>query len=102
MGALGRMGHGEHKNKPKRGHLRSRKPEFGTYGRGNFPGHDVLWLLPKMVKNECAWVMMDKDGCNGTCENEGTRNNTKICTNARVGQYLVTHDHGKKINLTLG
>ena len=55
-----------------------------------------------MVKNECACVMMDEDGCNGTCENEGTRNNTKIYTNARVGQYLVTHDHGKKISLTLG
>ena len=42
------------------------------------------------------------DGSNGTFEHEGTQNNTKICTNGSVGQYLVTHDHGKKISLTLG
>ena len=42
------------------------------------------------------------DGRNGTFEHEGTQNNTKICTNGSVGQYLVTHDHGKKISLTLG
>ena len=55
-----------------------------------------------MIKNECSWVIMDKDGCNGTCENEGTRNNTKICTNARVGQHLLTRDRGKKNNVNFG
>ena len=42
MGALGPRGHGEHKNKAIRVHLGSCRPEFGYYGRGNFPGHDVL------------------------------------------------------------
>ena len=42
MGALGRGGHGEHENKTKGGHLGSRRAVFGPYGRGNFPGHDVV------------------------------------------------------------
>ena len=45
---------------------------------------------------------MYADGNNGTFEHGGTQNNTKIYTNGSVGQYLVTHDHGKKIRLTLG
>ena len=42
MDALGPRGHGEHKNKASRGHLGPRRTEFESYGRGNFPGHDVL------------------------------------------------------------
>ena len=102
MGALGRRGHREHKIKAKGGHLWSHRSGFRTYGRGNFLRHDVLWLLPKMVKNECRWTIVNEDGCDGTCEHEGTRNNTKIYTNGRVRQHLVTHGHGKKISLTLG
>ena len=45
---------------------------------------------------------MYADGSTGTFEHEGTQNNTKIYTNGRVGQYFITHDHGKKIRLTLG
>ena len=56
MGALGRRGHGEHKNKAIRGHLGSRRSGFGSYGRGNFPGHHVLGSLSKMV-----WMVVD--GC---------------------------------------
>ena len=62
MDALIHVGHGEHKNKAMRVHKGSRSSGFGTYGRGNFPGHDVLWVLPKMVKNGCRWVMMDNNG----------------------------------------
>ncbi len=49
MGALGRMGHGEHKNKAKGGHLRSHRSRFGTYDRGKFPGHHVLQKNKKSV-----------------------------------------------------
>ena len=51
MGALGCRGMGEQENKANRGHLGPCRPGFGSCGRGNFPGHDVLWYLPKMVKN---------------------------------------------------
>ena len=47
-------------------------------------------------------IIMYADGRNGTFEHEGTQNNTKIYTNGRVGQYLITHDHGKKKSLTFG
>ena len=40
--ALGPKRHGRHKNKARREHLGSRRPEFGSYGRGNFPGHHVF------------------------------------------------------------
>ena len=62
MDALGRRGHGEHKNKAIRGHLGSRKPGFGIYGRGNFPGHDVLGGLTKSVKDGCRWAKIGVDG----------------------------------------
>ena len=64
MGALGRRGHGEHKNNARVGHLRSRGSGFGTYGRGKFPGHDVFVVLPKIDKNGHRWVIMGRDECN--------------------------------------
>ena len=42
------------------------------------------------------------DGSLGTFKQGGTHNNTKKCTNRRVGQYFVAHDNCKKIRLTLG
>ena len=51
MGALGRRGHGEHKNKAIRGHLGSHRSGFGSYGRGNFPGHDVFAFEARMVND---------------------------------------------------
>ena len=46
----GAGGTGGHENKASRGHLGPNRSGFGSYDRGNFPGHDVLWFLPKMVK----------------------------------------------------
>ena len=40
-------------------------PDLDTYGRGNFPGHDALCVLPKMGVDGCRWVIMDAYGCNG-------------------------------------
>ena len=40
-------------------------PDLNTYGRGNFPGHDALCILPKMGVDGCRWVLMDVYGCNG-------------------------------------
>ena len=49
MGALGRRGHGGHRNKVSKRQLWSRRSGFGSYGRGNFPGHHVLGSLTKMM-----------------------------------------------------
>ena len=51
MGALGPMVHGQPKNKARRGNLRSHRSVFGRYGRGNFPGHDVVAFYARMVKD---------------------------------------------------
>ena len=53
MGALGRRGHGEHKNKASKGHIGSRRSVFGRHGRGNFPGHDVFGWLAKSGVDGC-------------------------------------------------
>ena len=65
MDAMGCRRTGGHKSKAIRGHLGSRRSGFGSYGRGNFSGHDVLWVLSKILKNGCRWVIMDAHGCNG-------------------------------------
>ena len=69
MGTLGHRGHKQHKNKPSTGYQRCFRPGFGCYGRGNFPGHHVLCVLPEMVKNECIWVFLDMYGCIGSYGN---------------------------------
>ena len=66
MGALGRRGHGEHKNKAIRGHLGSRNSGFGSYGRGNFPGHHVLGGSVKNGADGCRWIQIGADGCGWT------------------------------------
>ena len=71
MGALGRIGHGGHTDKARRGHLWSCRSGLGCYGRGNFPGHDVFGGLSKMVKNECGWLIMAGHGCNGVHDHGG-------------------------------
>ena len=61
-GALGHRRHGGHKNKPRRGRLWTGRPVFGRYGRGNFPGHDVLCVFAKMTKNGSGWVQIGSNG----------------------------------------
>ena len=51
ISALGPMMHGQHKNKARRGDLGSRRSVFGRYGRGIFPGHDVVAFYARMVKD---------------------------------------------------
>ena len=63
--ALGCMGHGGHTNKASRGYLWSCRSGLGCYGRGNFPGHDVLGLLAKMITYGWGWVRIGSDG--GVC-----------------------------------
>ena len=70
-GALGHRGHRGYNNKSSRGRLWTWRSVFGRHGRGNFPGHDVFWVLLKMVKNECRWIIMDEDGCNGVYDHGG-------------------------------
>ena len=62
MDGLGCREHGETQKQVKKGTFRAYQV---GHDRGNFPGHDVFWVLPKMVKNGCRGVRMDADGCNG-------------------------------------
>ena len=66
MGALGRRGHGGHKNRAGRGYLGSHRSGFGTYGRGNFPGHHVLGGWSKSGADGCRWMHIGSDGCDRT------------------------------------
>ena len=75
MDVLGRRGHGEHKNKARRGHLGPSRPWFGPYGRGNFPGHHVLlWFGAYGF----AWVWEDAYGFLGVHCGAGARAERKI------------------------
>ena len=91
MGALGCRGMGKQANKASRGHLGSCGPGFGSYGRGNFPGHDVLCHLPQMVKNECRWVTMDADGWDRVWhhgrENKQGKKSPKLSSGACFGMH---------------
>ena len=55
MGALRHIAHKQHKNKAGGGNFWSSRTGFGSYGRGNFPGHDVCGCWPK-------WLRMGADG----------------------------------------
>ena len=55
-----------------------------------------------MDMDGCGWVEMDADGCDRVYADGGTQNKAKRGTNASAMQYLVMHDHGKKITLVLG
>ena len=75
MGALGRRGHRQHKNKTSRGHLvGSHRSGFGPYGRGNFPGHHVFGWLTKSGVDGCRCSQSGLDG-------RGWRNTAKIIPN---------------------
>ena len=65
VNALGRRGHGNTHKQGEQTQKRLYRTYFGVYGRGNFPGHDVLCVLPKMVKNEFRWGMVNANECNG-------------------------------------
>ena len=75
MDDLGCRGHGGTRKQDKKG-------TFGAYkvghDRGNFPGHDVLWFFPKMVKNGFGWVRVDAYGCNGGYAHGGKQKQGKI------------------------
>ena len=96
MSALGPMAHGEHKNKVKGGHLRCCWSGFGSYGQGNFPGHDVLCVLPEMVKNEFIWVFMHMDGCNRAHGNGGEKEQGKKSPKRESMGCFVVHGRGEK------
>ena len=73
MGAIGYVGAGGHENKVSMGICWYTGHVFGPYGRGNFPGHDVLGGKAKNAKDECRWTEIGVDGCGGTCGMGGTR-----------------------------
>ena len=73
MGAIGYVGAGGQENKVSMGICWYTGHGFGPYGRGNFPGHDVLGGSAKNVKDECRWTEIGVDGCGGTCGMGRTR-----------------------------
>jgi len=96
MGALRRRRHGGHKNKASGGHLGSCRPGFGTYGRGNFPGHDVFGVLPKTLRIECRWMRIGLNGRKRPYVYRGNAKQDQKNTNERVGTYFLVHIKGKK------
>ena len=61
MDALGCRGHGGTQKQDKKGTFRAKQV---GHDRGNFPGHDVFWVLPKMLNIECRWMRSGSDGSN--------------------------------------
>ena len=98
MGALGHGGHGKHKNKASGGYLGSCRPGFGTYGRGNFPGHDVFGVLSKMLKIACRWMQIGSDGCNRVCGHGEQQKQGKKSVNwvSRACFVMYVHNAKKK------
>ena len=64
MGVPWYRGTNAQRNKGNRAKNKQVGHVFCPYGRGNFPGHDVLWVSAKRVKYWCRWMIMDADGCN--------------------------------------
>ena len=96
MGALGHRRHKQHRNKPSRGNLWGHRPEFETYGRGNFPGHHVLGCLAKNGVDGCRWMKNGLYGCIWTQRQGGRqKQGEKIPKWARCGCF-VKHAHAKK------
>ena len=77
MGELVYGRHGGHKNKANGGHLGSRRPGIGSYGRGNFPGHHVLGGQAKTGTDGYRWVKTGADGCSGACGRGGNAKQQK-------------------------
>jgi hypothetical protein len=77
MGAIGCMGAGGQENKASMGIYWHTVHAFRPYGRGNFPGHDVLGGKAKTGTDGCRWVNIDADGCSGACGHEGNAKQLK-------------------------
>ena len=77
LGAVGYVGAGGQENKVSMGTCRYTGHGFGPYGRGNFPGHDVLGGYAKTDTDGCRWVNIDADGCSGACGREGNAKQQK-------------------------
>ena len=49
-----------------------------------------------MLKNECRWVMMGKDGCNGVYGHGGEKKQDKKSPKWASRTCFVMHDRGEK------
>ena len=77
---MGVLGHRDHRGTQKQGRQNQKtivQGIFVTLWPGNFPGHNVLWVLPKMLKNAYRWVMMGKYECNGVYDHGGEKKQYK-------------------------
>ena len=96
MGALGsREYEGTHK-RYMQGQKLPYRPCFGTYGRGNSPGHHVLGCLAKNGVDECRWIKSGFYGCVWTQRQGGRqKQGEKSPKWARCGRF-VKYVHAKK------
>ena len=94
--ALGPRAHSKHKNEANGGHSWSHSSRFGSYGRGNFPGHDVLCVLPEMAMNEFIWVFVHMDGCIGSYGNGREKKEDKKSPKRESMACFVEYTRGKK------
>ena len=94
--ALGPRAHSKHKNEANGGHSWSHSSRFGSYGRGNFPGHDVLCVLPEMAMNEFVWVFVHMDGCIGSYGNGREKKEDKKSPKRESMRCFVVCTRGKK------
>ena len=100
MGALGRKGHRQCKNKASRGKLWGQRTEFGLYDRGNFPGHHVLGCLTKIGIDGFRWVQNGLVGCVCTHRQVGS-NKPGVVTNC-FDRFITILGGGKKIRNGVG
>ena len=103
MGALGRRGHGKHKNRAGMGYLWSQRPGFGSYDRGNFPGHHVLGGWSKSGVDGYRWVNIGSDECNRVNNHDEEKKEGKKRGNWMRRVYFAMHTHSaKKQNVSRG
>ena len=90
MSALGHRGHGKTRKQGKQTQKRLCNTYFGVYGRGNFPGHDVLRFSPNTDKNRIGWAVKDAHGRNGGCHNGGKQKHNKKPSNFQTDHVFAT------------
>ena len=102
MGALGHIVHKQHKNKVRGGNFWSLWSGYGSYGRGNFPRHDVCGCWPK-------WSRMGKDeywcirvGAMGLIVTGGWKKKTKRTQNGQAGHVFRGMTTWKKASVSQG
>jgi hypothetical protein len=87
----------EYKNTVDRAKKWTCRVFLGWYGRGNFPGHHVLWDQAKIEIYVCRWVQTDLDGCVWV-HNQGRQQKLVKKKNKQSSRTcFFRHDHDQKM-----